>query len=486
MLLSLAVIAILVIPVGTSVFILGFIFGDSPCVLCWAQRTGMVIISLIGIFILRYGPRPRYLGLGILVGAAGIYMSLRHSSLHILRDVGQGFSIEILGAHTYIWALFIYWFCVVAIGIALLLMKEGDATGSINELGVLGKIAQWAFFIVVGANIFQAVTSTGPPPFMGQSDPVRYSFNPKRWVWSLEEWEPYPISFRGRWAIDKPSISTLDSDPRRGPLANLREIRVKKHETLSLNLNGDVTDIAYNDLTDQFLLTTKRGGVYIIDGAMREISRYTVIDPGFSIDLSELNGAAFIDSQTVAVLADNKSYVILKKNDKADADKNYRFFLESFDRVDEIDRSRFSTIRAKMMYVMSLGYDAAGSSFYTITVPNNRHKKLVISRFDKEDMTLSEEYSPTISSQSGLQLKDTKRSIDEYYVTGIAIKNGLMYAISAAYHTLLVIDLEKREIISADAVDGISKPNGIAIKGADLYIIGDKNDVDIIDLPLSN
>ena len=62
--LALAVLLLTVVPVGTAVFLLGFVHGDSPCVMCWEQRIGMALIALIGLFILRYGPRPKYLGPG--------------------------------------------------------------------------------------------------------------------------------------------------------------------------------------------------------------------------------------------------------------------------------------------------------------------------------------------------------------------------------------------------------------------------------------
>ena len=54
-LLALAVLGIAALPVGIAVFVLGFVYGDSPCVMCWEQRTGMALIALIGLFILRYG-----------------------------------------------------------------------------------------------------------------------------------------------------------------------------------------------------------------------------------------------------------------------------------------------------------------------------------------------------------------------------------------------------------------------------------------------
>ena len=103
-LLALAVLVLTVVPHRDAVFVLGFVYGDSPCVMCWEQRTGMAIIALIGLVILRHGPRPKYIGLAVLVAAWGLFMGLRHIGMHAARDIGQGFSIEILGAHTYTWA----------------------------------------------------------------------------------------------------------------------------------------------------------------------------------------------------------------------------------------------------------------------------------------------------------------------------------------------------------------------------------------------
>ena len=107
--LALAVLALAVVPIGVAVFVLGFVYGDSPCVMCWEQRIGMALVALVGLFVLRYGPKPKYIGMGVLVAAWGVFMGLRHTGMHAARDVGQGFSAEILGAHTYTWSLLIYW-----------------------------------------------------------------------------------------------------------------------------------------------------------------------------------------------------------------------------------------------------------------------------------------------------------------------------------------------------------------------------------------
>ena len=180
-----AVLALCLGPIGIAAFVLGFIHGESPCVLCWAQRISMILIALLGLFILRFGPRPRYIGLGILISAHGLYMALRHASLHLARDVGQGFAVEIMGAHTYIWSGVIFGIALVLMGALLLLIEEGEVRSERRDLSGLATAAMVVFLLSVAGNVVQAFAATGPPPFMGQGDPVRFSFNPTHWVWSL-------------------------------------------------------------------------------------------------------------------------------------------------------------------------------------------------------------------------------------------------------------------------------------------------------------
>ncbi len=480
--LAIAVLAVSVVPVGIAVFLLGFVNGDSPCVMCWEQRIGMALIALIGLFVLRYGPRPKYIGLSILTGAYGIFMGLRHTGMHAAREVGQGFSIEIFGAHTYTWSLFIFWVCVVTMGILLVAMRESDLSTGQRDLRPLEKTAMVVFLVVVAGNIVQAFASTGPPPFMGQGDPIRFSFNPKNWVWSLEEYSPAPISLRGRWAIEKPAVAPLPNDDGDGPMANLTELAVKEQKKIALPLRGTVTDLAYHPETDRFLLTTQ-SGVYILDGSLTRILRYTVVDPGFSVDLGRFAGAAFLDGETVMALGENKSYVVLRENDRTDPERNFRFFLESFDQFDELARSRLATVRARMMYVMSLAFDPATNSLYTLTVPNSKVRRLIVSRFDRRDLTLSEEFMPTLASESGLSFSGEKRSLDEYYVTGATVADGRLYALSAPHGVLLTIDLAAHTVTSAHAIRGPDRPSGIAIRGADLYVIGEDGRVSVHERP---
>jgi disulfide bond formation protein DsbB len=405
-------------------------------------------------------------------------MGIRHTGMHAARDIGQGFSVEILGAHTYTWALLIYWVSVVMMGVLLMSTRKEDIEDWPRPLGPLGGLAGIVFLVVVAGNVLQAFASTGPPPFMGQGDPVRFSFSPANWVWSLEEWSPAPISLRGRWAIDKPGLDELPADPGAGPMAGLPVAAVTSRLKIGFPLSGTPTDLCYDPVSAQFLVTSEHG-IYLADETLAKLNRYTVIDAGYSVDLGRFAGAAFLDKGNVLAVGENKSYVVVAPSDQADAGANFRYFLESFDAFNEVSRSRFGTVRARMMYVMSAAYDPATRSVYTVTVPNNKVKRLVLSRFGP-DMVLSEEFSPAVAADSGLALTG-ERTLGEFYVTGAAIADGRMYAVSAAYNTLLTIDLATRAVVAARAAPGLSKPTGIAVKGDSLYIVGEGGDVWVVD-----
>jgi len=478
--LALAVLFLTVVPVGIAVFVLGFVYGDSPCVMCWEQRIGMALIALVGLFVLRYGPKPRYIGLAVLIGAWGVHMGVRHSSLHLARDIGQGFSLEILGAHTYTWSAFIFWVCVVTMGLLLLWLKNGDTAQAPGPFRALDSLAAGAFLVVIAANAVQALASTGPPPYMGQGDPVRFSFNPRHWVWSLEEWSPdTPITWRGRWAVDKPTLEGVDAAAATGPIAGLAPLNVSGRQALSLPLRGTVTDLAYDSATDRFALTTQHG-VYLTNGTLDAVVRHTVVDPGYSVDLATFAATAFLDSRTVLAIGENKSFVVLRESDAANADANFRYFLESFDQFENVTRSRFTTVRARLMYIQAAAYDPASDSVLTISVPNPKNRRLVVSRFDRKDMTLSEEFLPRLSPGSGLSLGEN-RSLDEYLVTGAAVADGMLYALSAAHSTVLTIDLAARRVVAASSVPGLDRPTGLAVKGSRFFIVNAAGQVVIAD-----
>lgn len=398
------VLALLAGPLAPAVFVVGFWHGDSPCILCWALRTGMVLIALSGLFILRFGPRPRYVGFAVLVAVYGIYMGVRHSALHVARDIGQGFSAETLGAHTNTWSMLIFWCAAVAMGALLVAIGDGRLTRVTRSLTRLDTGVMWLFLVVVAANAAQAFASTGPPPFTGQSDPVRFSFVPRRWVWSLEEWAPAPVSLRGRWGIPRPDTRGLSQDPDAGPLAGLTSIAPVG--TMALPpLGGEVTGLAFDAATDRFLATTEHG-IHLLDGALARVEKQTTVDPGYSVDLARFGGGTFLDSHTVLALSENKSFVVVRENDRADADAeaNFRYFLVPGP-FDEIARGRFAPVRAKMHFARAVAFDPERQAVYTVALPTPRASRLVVSQFDRGDLTLSREFLPAAARSTSCTLR---------------------------------------------------------------------------------
>lgn len=491
------VIVLLLVPVGGALW-LGVVHGESPCILCWAQRTSMILIALVSLFVVRYGPRPRYLGMLVLLGAWGVFMATRHSSLHVARDIGQGFAIDILGAHTYTWSWLIHWAVLIAAALLLLLARGPLAARREVRPGRAGRFAMGLLVVLAGANAVQAFISTGPPPFLGQGDPVRLSLNPRHWVWSMGELRG-AIGWRGSWAVPEPDPAAVpaDPDPAHGPLAGLPSLPVQRWEQITAPLDGTLTGLATADATGRALTTDTAGpatpyrtrvlavteghGIYLLDGTLSRVSHRAVLDPGFSIDLSPLAGTAHLGGDTLAVLSTNKSYVLLRPDPDADPDREWRHFLETDGGITELRRSRFATVRARMLYALSLAYDPAADELITVSVPSELHPRLVISRFDRGDFLLSSEFEPGFGA--GLEPAGTERGLAEYVVTGATVADGRLYAISAAYSTLLVIDLEAAAVVAAYAVPGLTAPVGLAAIGHELLIAQADGRVAVVERP---
>ncbi len=476
------VIALLVIPVGGALW-LGVAQGESPCILCWAERTSMLLIALVSLFVVRYGPRPRYLGLLVLLGAWGTFMALRHSALHLARDVGQGFAGSILGAHTYVWSWVIHWVVLLAAGVLLVLYRGPLAASERAQPGRVGRFGMALLVVLAAANAVQAFVSTGPPPYFGQGDPVRLSLDPRHWVWSREE-AAGAISWRGAWTIPQPDPAAVDPNPAHGPLASLPTLPIRRWLRITASLNGQLTDLTVGPAASgaPALAVTDHYGVYVLDSTFARVLHRVVLDPGFSVDLSPLAGAAFLGPDTLAVLCSNKSYVLLRPVDRADPAREWRHYLETDGTVTELARARFATVRARQMYALALAYDSAAGELITVGIPSPRHRQLVVSRFDRSDLQLSSEFLPRPAA--GLALADPQRAVAEYVVTGAAVADGRLFAVSAAFSTLLVIDLPSRTITAAFALPGVSRPVGLAVRGPELLVAQADGRIAVFQRPL--
>jgi len=429
----------------------------------------MALMALAGLFVLRYGPRPRYLGTVVVLGTWGLFMALRHSALHLARDIGQGFAGAFFGAHTYIWAGAIHWTVLIVLGGLLLLLREETVETGARDLRPSERFAAGFFVAVMGATALQAFITTGPPPFMGQADPVRFSWNPARWLWLPDDELEGAVSLRGSWTVPAPdpALVRADPDPATGPLGALPILSVIRWEEVTAPLQGRLTDLAVDPGSGRFLAVTEGHGVQVLDPGLSRVEHAVTLDPHFAVELTPLAGAAFI-GDTLAAVSTNKSYVLLRPDPEADEAFEWRHFQRTTGGVSEVRRSRLATVRARQQYILSAAYDAEADELVTVSVPSPRHQRLVVSRFDRRDLVLSSEFVPALGP--GLALAAPDRSLAEYVVTGAAAADGMLHLVSAAHSTVLVVDLATRSVTQAYGVPALDQPVGITARGGDWLI----------------
>lgn len=457
LLLSLAAIGILALPVGIANFVFGYMFSDSPCTLCWGQRQSMIYIGICALFLIRYGFKPRYLAMLLIITAVGLWESFYHLGSHALEDVGQGFGLAIFGLHTQFWAEVVFWAVVVYLGVLFFFAPNIKAfVQELNgerfrRLTSINKFAFWVFFVVVSSNIVQAFVSTGIPPYWGQGDPLRFSWNPKNIVWSAHGWEDMRLkqSFLGKRDVNEPDLVLkatkdfkFDTDFNNSPLKINEELKISDKKEITLNFNSAISDLNYQN--EKMLISTEKYALYISDKDFSKINSHLVLDQFFSATVEKFVGANYIDDDFIRIMGMNKTSVNVKENPKADEVANYRYFLEGGNNFDEIGwRNRLKTSRAKNYYTLSARSDDLNT--YMVTVPNNKYKKFIVVEQLNSDRGLAAEYTPNLDKNVILK---KERNLGELYVTALAIKDNKLYAASKNFNTIVIIDTKEKKIIN--------------------------------------
>ncbi|WP_104625637.1 disulfide bond formation protein B [Helicobacter felis] len=524
---SLAIIGIVSLPVGIGNLVLGFIYGDSPCIQCWAERQSMVYIGLAGLFILRYGLKPKYLAILLLIVAGGLYQSFYHYGNHALEDVGQGFALSILGLHTQFWAHVVFWFVVLILGGLLLfapsfqvLAQEGGvyAHGSRRTYRDLTKANNWAFLIVgviAITNMVQAFISTGPFPYLGQGDPIRFSWNLKENVWSAQNWKHmgFPRTW-GKRIVESPILAddkhAWDRDYHNAPLQVRKELPLRSQITNSLALNAPISDLLFlsapktapisapsnllasptlsegcapapkpshfhfspntfagdNALfKNTFLIGTQKEGFYVVDKDLKTILTHFVLDKYYSATVENFVGVNMVGN-VIRVMGQNKSSADVRYNPKTG--DNFAQFVQGARQFEELGRNRLRTSRASTSYVLSARSD--GTYTYMLSVPNARYKNLILISMLDQDLGLNSER--IVQATTNTPLKE-QRHLGEFYITGLALYQGKLLALSKAFNTLLVIDPVSAQVLDAYGLPSqISNPSALALVEDALIVVG--------------
>ncbi|ASM35068.1 disulfide bond formation protein [Campylobacter sputorum subsp. bubulus] len=216
---SVAVILLMALPVGIACIILGFGMGDSPCIMCWAERITMIVIAFIGLLIVRYGFKVSYFAALIFMACWGLFNGFIHYTVDGTfggyLDIKQGFGLEILGAHTQFWVIVVNFCVLLFLGLIFILnskhiaeiMKKSADNEYEKELKnlFLGKVANIVFIVIIAFNSIQAFVTSGVPPYLASSTPARMSLDSDKWFWEKDHWES-TFDFRFDWNPELPDL----------------------------------------------------------------------------------------------------------------------------------------------------------------------------------------------------------------------------------------------------------------------------------------
>ncbi|CAM2878868.1 disulfide bond formation protein B [Helicobacter burdigaliensis] len=505
-----AVLLILAIPVSFANVYLGYFHNESPCTLCWFERIGMVIIGILGMFILRYGPQMKYIVCVFLFAGYGIYMGIRHTASWWQRDIGIGLGDKLVGAHTYTWAVVVYWCVVVVMGLALLFINKRSSMMrdlaseniEVKPLNSYSKFVIIASFLVVCSNAFQALIINGIPPFTGKSNPDRLSFDMSMMTktWTTEVWSRlFKFNLLGKNTPEnvyikdliEPSGLQIQRDSSQGAFTLTKNIEsLDKSYEISipeLSKYKSINAIAYHQNSDEFVLISNEMALsYTKD--FKTSSGYVLFDKSNGYDMKYIVDATFIGDKLVFG-AFNKTFSGAQKvdaNTKIDPMLEWQAFKETSGSIApafytnkngwfEPSRKYILTIRAKQNYVHS--YASDGEFLYLISIPNKFSPKLILSYASTKDYMLSGE--KPLSVDKNLKLKEG-RNINDYYIVASNIIGDKMLALSMRYSTMLVIDYKNAKIIDAYEIKGLDNPKSMATKGDTIYILDRSNNKDII------
>lgn len=459
-LLCTAAVIVFLIPVGVANMVFGYMLGDSPCTLCWGQRIAMIFIALCAFFIVRYGFKPKYIASLLIFTAVGLWQSFRHIAPHSGRDLDQGFGLMVFGAHTYFWAEVVFWAVVILLGVMFFFAPKvlGPAQENGNSWRNLHGWGKTCFFlaaVVLVSNMIQAAVSTGLPPNYGQGDPIRFTWNLKHTIHTTASMDSNfkTISFLGKRNVKEPDFAfapnaaklgiTFNHKASEGPLKTDGELKVVSEQKIGIPL--PLNSLTY--INGEYVVSSKNN-VYFLNPELKIVDQFEM-DPLYSATIDPTVGIIPWNNGKYILMGSNKSFMKFEKSLTNDPDKQlvgrYSDFVKGEDHFFSFGRGRVDTVRSKFNHVLSSTSD--GTYNYMATVPNNRdHKTFVISKQLMKDMVTSGEFTPKTSL-----LKDG-RSLGELYVTGMAVYEGKLYAVSKNYNCIFEIDTQSEVIEKAFAL----------------------------------
>lgn len=426
--------------VGIANIVLGYILGDSPCSSCWQERMSMIIVSVIALLILRYGPKPIFVAYLIFAAIFGLYIGLWHGSFHTAEDIGQGWALAVFNIHTYVWSFIIMFMAIAFIGVMFLFVKKEDfeAAGKAREWNALVKFTAVFTFVIIVSNAFQAVITAGPPPYIGQGNPVRFSINPKHWDWdkSMRKWKNKRVSLGRFFRTKRPDLllNTDIANPSASDVVTASDVAIID----SSRFEGNVISMAYDKSNDKFVITTDKHYLYVTDSSFN-IERWTQVDAYFATSVNDFKATNILSDGSILIYSTDKSWLRVMPENSQDDWANFKKSRESFK---SMRRGRTKTVSSKGQFVLSAVLDEDKKNVYLVTVPNAVSKGLKIIGVSTDDFMTNTEYKIKYSGKP-----------EDMEVTDGFIKDNVYYGLSRTTNTVIKVDLASHEVIGAFGIN---------------------------------
>lgn len=482
-----AVLLVVTIPVGIANIYLGFVLGESPCILCGLERFGMLLVGAIGLLILRYGPHYKYIATLLIAAFFFLYTTLRHWAPHIPEDLGQGFGGAMFNVHTYTWATLIYWVIIAAVAVGMifvgreprLLRELAGHERPVKRLSAYSKGVGVVVLALAVSNAFQFLVTNGPPPYAGMSDPPRFTLDVRKaaahWTTDVYSRLAKP-SLHGFTAPtphlpgDDAGAAGLPIEPADGPAQHRQpDLTVAKRTEIGFPVSGSAggtaAGIAYDEANRVFGLVSTDAGLYYVRDDFHTVVSSAALDQVNGNDIAHTVDATFLGPGKLLAMSANKTVYGTKRvpPGEVNGDEAWAEFRRSTGDLQGLfdlkERPRLFTARAKNAYALSIAADPATTSYYVVSVPHPGNSKIVISQFGS-DHKLSREGVLGVADQVGLR---PGADVADFYPVGADFRDGTLYLLSKAYNSLLLVDANTLRVTAVHGLPQIGDFSDVAV-----------------------
>lgn len=496
---AVAALLIMALPVGLATIYLGFIKGESPCTLCAYERFGMVVVAVLALLILRYGPHRKYIFTLGMAAFFFLYTTFWHWSIDSMTERMQGFCEAMFGAHTYTWGVFVFWVVIAAAAIGLLWIGYDPKLRSefgarelvIKPLNSLSMISGVIVFVLICLNSLQFLLLNGPPPFTGTGQPPRFTLDVGKASqnWTLGIWNRVRVPTLHRITppmVHVPGVHSVEDlsmgDPGSAPLPTDGTIEILGQTELGFDavgpFDGRAGGIAYDQETGVFGIVSTGGGVYFVEDDFSTVQSSAIIDTVNGYNISITTDAMFVGPEQLAGMAWNKTIYGAERVGHGEFDEflQWKEYRETTGDLAPLFGSKnnlpLQTVRGTAAYTLSAAMDHDSGLYSVVTVPSPQVPEIVITQFGPDNLLARENVLTSAT--------DAELDLSGYYPVGAEIVDGTMYLLSKTYQSLLVIDMEDVTVTATYELPELGDYHGIAAADGSLFILSDLDGTDTV------